>query len=148
MGTTITAALLVGNRLIIAHVGDTRAYFINRNEIRQITEDHSLVNKLLKMGQLTPEQAKNYPHKNLVYKTLGTKAQVDVDIYEELLDVGDAVLICCDGLWDYFPNEELHKILTETEDFNKVPEILINLAKERGGKDNITLVIFELVSIE
>lgn len=148
MGSTITAALLIGNRLIIGHVGDTRAYIMNNKEIRQITEDHSLIGRLLKMGQLTPEEAKNSPQKNLIYRALGTNPQVEVDIYEEKLEQGDIVLVCCDGLWDYFSNEELHKLVSRSKDFDKTSAKLIDLANERGGKDNITVIIFQLVSIE
>jgi len=148
MGSTITAALLIGNRLIIAHVGDTRAYIMNNKNIRQLTEDHSLIGRLLKMGQLTPEEAKNSPQKNLIYRALGTNPQVDVDIYEEQLKEGDTVLICCDGLWDYFPEDELHKMVSRSKDFDKTTKKLIDLANERGGKDNITVIIFQLVSIE
>ena len=148
MGSTITAGLLIGNRLIVAHVGDTRAYIMNTREIRQITEDHSLIGRLLKMGQLTPEEAKNSPQKNLIYRALGTNPQVDVDIYEEQLKEEDTVLICCDGLWDYFPEDELHKIVSSSKDFDKTTKKLVDLANERGGKDNITVIIFQLVSIE
>lgn len=147
MGSTITAALLIGNRLLIGHVGDTRAYIINTEEIRQITEDHSLVTRLLKMGQLTPEQAENYPHKNLIYRSLGPNHPVEIATYEELLKPGDIVLICCDGLWDYFPNEELQSIVTSSTDFDKITAQLVDLANERGGKDNITVIIFQLVCI-
>ena len=148
MGSTITSALLIGNRLLIAHVGDTRAYIMNSKDIRQITEDHSLIGRLLKMGQLTPEEAKNSPQKNLIYRALGTNPQVEVDSYEEKMEPGDIVLICCDGLWDYFSNEELHKLVSRSKDFDKTTAKLIDLANERGGKDNITVIIFQLVSIE
>lgn len=148
MGSTITSALLIGNRLLIAHVGDTRAYIMSSKEIRQITEDHSLIGRLLKMGQLTPEEAKNSPQKNLIYRALGTNPQVEVDSYEEKMEPGDIILICCDGLWDYFSNEELHKLVSRSKDFDKTTAKLIDLANERGGKDNITVIIFQLVSIE
>lgn len=144
MGSTITGALLLGRRLLIGHVGDTRAYIINKESIRQITEDHSLVNRLLKMGQLTEEQAKNYPHKNLIYRTLGAHPKVEVEQYEEFLEVGDTILICCDGLWDYFPNEELHELVANSDDFDETTETMIDLAIERGGKDNITVILFQL----
>ncbi|HPZ07712.1 MAG TPA: Stp1/IreP family PP2C-type Ser/Thr phosphatase [Candidatus Eremiobacteraeota bacterium] len=148
MGSTITAGLLIGNRLLIGHVGDTRAYLINTKEIRQITEDHSLVNRLLKMGQLTPEQAQNYPHKNLIYRSLGPNHPIEIATYEECLNPGDIILICCDGLWDYFSNEEFHQIITSSTDFDKITAKLVNLANERGGKDNITLIIFQLICID
>jgi len=148
MGSTITASLLMGNRLIIAHVGDTRAYVMNSKSIKQITEDHSLIGRLLKMGQLTPEEAKNSPQKNLIYRALGTNPQIEVDLYQEQFEPGDIALICCDGMWDYFTEEELHRLVTSSRDFDKTTSKLIELANERGGKDNITVIIFQLVSIE
>jgi len=147
MGSTITVGLLIGNKLFIGHVGDTRAYIINNETVRQVTEDHSLVTRLLKMGQLTPEQAKNYPHKNLIYRTLGGNERLEVATYEETLGMGDICLICCDGLWDYFPCEELQEILTTSSSFDEAADLFIDLANERGGKDNITVVTFQLLSV-
>jgi protein phosphatase len=143
--STITAVLLIDKELFIGHTGDTRAYIINKSKICQLTEDHSLVGRLLRMGQLTQEEAKNSPQKNLLYKVMGSNPDIEVDIYENKIEKGDFVLLCSDGLWNYFTDDELKTIITWPGTSEKITEKLFKMANERGGKNNITLILFKII---
>jgi len=145
MTSTITAALIIEKEIFIGHIGDTRAYIIRKNKISQVTEDHSLVGRLLRMGQLTQEEANNSPQKNLLYKVMGSNADIDVDIYENKIDKGDFLLLCSDGLWNYFTEEEFKTLITWPGSMDNISEKLGKMANERGGKDNITLILLKML---
>ena len=148
MGTTLTIALIVGERLHIASVGDSRAYLLNAGGVTadgataaQLTSDHSLVARLVDIGQITPEQARTHPQRNLLYRSIGTDPSVEVDTLSQQLQPGDVVLLCSDGLVNHVRDEELARIALEELDPNRACEQLVALANERGGRDNISVVI-------
>ncbi len=148
MGTTLTIALLVGDRLHIASVGDSRAYLLNLNGVTddgapsaQLTSDHSLVARLVDIGQLTPEQARTHPQRNILYRSIGTDPSVDVDTRSEGLEPGDIVLLCSDGLVNHVSDEEIVQIACGEPDPDRAAARLISLANERGGRDNISVVM-------
>jgi len=148
MGTTLTIALIVGERLHVASVGDSRAYLLNAGGVTedgattaQLTSDHSLVARLVDIGQITAEQARTHPQRNLLYRSIGTDPSVEVDTLSELLDPGDVVLLCSDGLVNHVRDEEIAQIALEQLDPGRACEQLVALANERGGRDNISVVI-------
>ncbi len=148
MGTTLTIALLVGDRLHIASVGDSRAYLLNTGGVTddgapaaQLTSDHSLVARLVDIGQLTPEQARVHPQRNILYRSIGTDPSVDVDTRSEALEPGDIVLLCSDGLVNHVSDEEIAQIALGETDLDRAVMRLVSLANERGGRDNISVVM-------
>ncbi len=145
MGTTCTALVVKGRDLYLAHVGDSRAYLIHDGAIRQLTQDHTLVAQLVLNHQLTPEQARVDPRRNLVTRSVGVGSTVDVDadrVPDALAD-GDAVLLCTDGLHGLVDDEEIAWVASNPN-LDEACAQLIELAKERGGHDNITLLIARL----
>jgi protein phosphatase len=148
MGTTLTVALIVGERVHIASVGDSRAYMINAAGVTtdgataaQLTSDHSLVARLVDIGQITPEQARTHPQRNLLYRSIGTDPSVEIDTRSEQLGAGDIILLCSDGLFTYIRDEELARIVLEQPNLHLACDRLIRIANERGGADNISVVI-------
>jgi serine/threonine protein phosphatase PrpC len=145
-GTTLTCAFVLGSNAFLAHVGDSRAYIISKNAIRQITTDHSLVNRLIEVGQLTPEEAQTHPQRHVLYRALGRAGSLEVDTYLQSLPTNGSLLLCSDGLWQMVPEEAmLHSI-----DSAASPQIacrrLIARANENGGEDNITAILVRLRS--
>ena len=139
-GTTLTAALIMGNNAYIAHVGDTRAYFINQDSIKQITQDHSLAQRLKDIGQSTPEQITQVEH--VLYRAIGQGGTIEVDTYMQHLPPGTSMLLCSDGLWKGVNNDEtLKEIISSAATPQEACEQLVALANENGGEDNITGVI-------
>ncbi|HOW52346.1 MAG TPA: Stp1/IreP family PP2C-type Ser/Thr phosphatase [bacterium] len=145
MGTTVVAMLLLENgTLYIAHVGDSRAYCYFDGGIKQVTEDHSLVNEYIKAGQMTPEQARNFPHKNVIMRALGMKENVLVDVQERSTKRGEVYFACSDGLSDMVTEEEMVAILSEAKTLKEAADRLIDRANENGGKDNISVVLLRI----
>jgi serine/threonine protein phosphatase PrpC len=140
MGTTLVAAVILGRKVYVANVGDSRAYLINRQGITQITEDHSWVEEQVRAGLLTPEQARRHPQRNLVTRALGSKPAVEVDLFEGEIGAGDALLLCSDGLTGRVEDHELAAMVQEHPP-HQAAKLLVNLANERGGNDNITVLI-------
>jgi serine/threonine protein phosphatase PrpC len=140
MGTTLVAAVILGRKVYVANVGDSRAYLINRASIAQITEDHSWVEEQVRAGLLTPEQAKRHPQRNLVTRALGSKPSVDVDLFEGEVSTGDAILLCSDGLTGRVEDHEIATIVRDHPPHEAV-RLLVAAANERGGSDNITVLI-------
>lgn len=139
MGTTVTCCLILQNKLYLGHVGDSRAYIINVREIRKISEDHSYVQELINKGSITEAEAQMHPQRNLITRAIGIDKYVVVDTKIENLEDKDCVLLCSDGLTSYVSSEEMWKmILDKRED---AVDDLINLANERGGSDNISIII-------
>lgn len=145
MGTTIVSMLFdkASQEFYVAHVGDSRCYCYDRNGLRQVTVDHSLVNEYIKTGQLTLEQAKTFPHKNVIMRALGMKGDVDVEIHKVELLSNQIYLCCSDGLSDMVPDERIEEILAEDATLEVKSVALIAEANKNGGKDNITVVLFE-----
>jgi protein phosphatase len=147
MGTTVTAVVVRDADAFLAHVGDSRAYLIQDGRIRQLTRDHSLVAQLVREGQLTPEQAKVDPRRNVVTRSVGVGPRVEIDAEHEpgLLHPGDTILICSDGLHGLVTDEEL-KAAASGPDLAQACRDAIALANQRGGPDNITLVLARLAA--
>jgi len=141
MGTTLTALQLNGNRLSIAHVGDSRAYLFRGGVIEQITDDHTIVSEQVARGMMTREEAARSDMRNILSRALGIAPEVDVDIEELTVSEGDQLVLCSDGLSELISDDE---ILSEVQTSNR-PEIvcdeLVNLAIQRGGEDNITVIV-------
>ena len=140
MGTTVVVATIVNQMMYFANVGDSRLYLINQG-ITQLTKDHSLVEEMVRLGGIKPEEAKSHPDKNIITRAIGAKAEVDVDFYEHRLKRGDIILMCTDGLSNMVEDEELFHIVQGGRDIVEAGTSLVEAAKENGGTDNIGLVL-------
>lgn len=143
MGTTIVAAISTNRFVTIANIGDSRCYLLNETGFNQVTEDHSLVNELVRTGQISREDAEHHPRKNVLLRALGTEKTVDMDIKTIIFEEGDILLLCSDGLSNKVNEKELSAILTNEDPLEQKTSTLISLANENGGEDNITLAIVE-----
>jgi len=142
MGTTITACLIKDNNAIIANVGDSSCYIINDNSIKKVTKDHSLVQELVDDGSISEEEALKHPNKNIITRALGTKESVEVDIYKIDLDSKNKFLLCTDGLTNEISKEEIYDIIINNNN-KDASKYLVELSKEKGGRDNISVIVFE-----
>lgn len=145
MGTTITLAYILGEKIYIGHVGDSRAYIINNSHICQITEDHSLVQELVKSGSITIEECKTHPQRNMITRAVGTSEDIEVDIIIKTFNQNDILFICSDGLSNMVNDNDIIHIFNNESLIKKACENLIKKAKDNGGKDNITVIAIELV---
>ncbi|MBR6729275.1 MAG: Stp1/IreP family PP2C-type Ser/Thr phosphatase [Clostridia bacterium] len=143
MGTTATLCLVAGETGIVVHVGDSRAYMLRGGILHQITTDHSLVQELLKSGQITQEEAEHHPQKNVITRALGTEAGVDIDIYEFSVLPGDCILLCTDGLSNLVREQEMQELMEREKDIDSLAKQLVAAANSKGGYDNITAVILK-----
>jgi protein phosphatase len=143
MGTTVTAALVSDRSTFIAHVGDSRCYLARKGAIYQISEDHSLVNEQLKAGAITPDEARNSRFKNIITRSVGFEADVTVDMIGLEVESGDRLVICCDGLSNLVDDPEILEVVAGTA-LDGAPQRLIDLANERGGDDNITVIVIHV----
>jgi len=148
MGTTLTAALLEGDRVRLAHVGDSRAYLLRDGELRQLTEDHTLVRRMVLEGELTEAEAEVHPHRNILTRVLGVGPDIEID--ELWLDPrsGDRLLLCSDGLTGMVPDDRVGEILRADRDPQRAVDRLIREANEAGGVDNITAIVIDLVDAD
>ncbi|HZO71382.1 MAG TPA: Stp1/IreP family PP2C-type Ser/Thr phosphatase [Ktedonobacteraceae bacterium] len=144
MGTTCVAAVLRGNMVLIANVGDSRAYLVRRGQVRQVSQDHSWVEEQVRAGLLTRDQAHSHAQRNVITRSLGTQTDVEVDIFSEQLEDGDTLLLCSDGLSGYVPEEELRAIVDQYAPQESVYR-LVERANENGGPDNITAVVVRVL---
>ena len=145
-GTTVTAALIVGQQLTIAHVGDSRAYLIyNDQRMEAITRDHSLVRRLEELGQITAAEAAVHPQRNVLYRALGQGETLESDITTTPFPVGGYLLICTDGLWGVVSDNELRRILNEGPTMQRACQNMIAAANAAGGPDNISAVLVQLL---
>jgi serine/threonine protein phosphatase PrpC len=145
MGTTITVALVEEDTVAFGHVGDSRAYLIRDAEMEQLTEDHSLVNELLKTGKLSREEAETHPQRSVITRALGTDPDVDVDTFSVRAEAGDLFLLCSDGLTDMVSEESILDVVERNRaDIDGVVRALVKEANRGGGQDNITVVAFEI----
>jgi protein phosphatase len=141
-GTTISMALVAGSRTIVANVGDSRTYLLRGDRMRQITKDHSLVASLVESKQIEPKEIFNHPQRNLIYRSLGNKKEVQVDTFVEILKEGDYLLLCSDGLWEMVQDERtMARMIIESESLEEAGQKLVKAANTAGGEDNIGLVI-------
>jgi serine/threonine protein phosphatase PrpC len=148
MGTTCTAALLLGQALYIAHVGDSRAYLREADGLRPLTSDHSTVGRLIEMGQLAPEQAREHPLRNQLYRTIGQNAEVDVEFVYEPLGSSTHLLLCSDGLWGMLSEAQMEQVLAHHTWPQEACGELIDFANLAGGEDNIATVVVTLPVVE
>ncbi|HEU5244311.1 MAG TPA: Stp1/IreP family PP2C-type Ser/Thr phosphatase [Gaiellaceae bacterium] len=147
MGTTMTVALVEGMTVAIGHVGDSRAYLVRGEQMEQLTDDHSLVNELLKSGKLSEEEAQIHPQRSVITRAVGTDPDVDVDGFTIEAEDGDVFLICSDGLSDMVEDEEILELLhSNREDLEQAVKALVAAANRGGGEDNITAVAFRISS--
>ena len=141
MGTTITLALPEKKKWYVAHVGDSRAYTYEDGRIHQVTEDHSLVAEMEKAGSITHDQARVHPHRNIITRAVGTEPEIDVDMYQVNMKIGQVLMLCSDGLTDPISDEELAQMLGSDADLTEIAETLVYMAENLGGRDNITVVL-------
>ncbi len=144
MGCTLTAAMVQADRLLIAQVGDSRAYLLHQSRLQQITRDHSLMSLLIETGQITPEEAETHPKRSVITRALGGGTDTVPDIYELNVSAGDRLLLCSDGLSNMVNEEDLTEILTRFADPQRCANQLIKRANMNGGNDNITAVVVDI----
>ncbi len=143
MGTTVVAASCADGYLSIANVGDSRLYVVNRSEIRQITRDHSWVEEMVRRGGIGREEARNHPDKNIITRAVGAEDTVKADFFTVRIEKGDEILMCTDGLTNMLEDEEIRMILDGARDIVEKVQELVQAANEKGGRDNISVILME-----
>ncbi|MBI5974563.1 Stp1/IreP family PP2C-type Ser/Thr phosphatase [Staphylococcus canis] len=144
MGTTCVCALIYDHHIVVANIGDSRAYLINERNCDQITIDHTFVNQLVMLGEITEEEAYHHPRRHIITKVMGTDKLVTPDIFVNKTKFYQYLLLNSDGLTDYVRTEEMHEILREARDIKEAGTLLLNLAREVEAKDNISFIIAEI----
>ncbi len=144
-GTTMTAVLILGNQMTVAHVGDSRAYTISQNDAMTVlTRDHSLVKRLVELGRITTDEAAIHPQKNVLYRALGQGEPFDPDLNTTQLPDSGYILLCSDGLWGAVPDEDIHRLVLDAQNPEDACMKLVDAANEAGGPDNITAILVRL----
>lgn len=143
MGTTVVSLVVKDNIAYLVHAGDSRAYIFSNGELSQVTTDHSVVQSMVESGQLTQDEAKHHPNKNIITRAVGVAPNIEIDQAQFDISEGDIILLCTDGLTNCVDFDLLKKTVTETE-FSLLAERLVDLANANGGSDNITVVAFKL----
>jgi serine/threonine protein phosphatase PrpC len=143
-GTTITAALVIGETCSVANVGDSRTYLMRGGNLKPVTQDHSLVASLVSSGMIKPSEVRSHPQRNQIYRTLGDKPEVEVDIFTETLQPGDQIMLCSDGLWEMVLDDSIAKILGAARTPQSACDRLIEAANAGGGEDNISVIVIWL----
>ncbi len=141
MGTTLTVAAVQGGLLHLAHVGDSRAYLLRKGVLRQLTQEHSWVGEEMRAGRITPEEDESHPRRNLLTRALGAEESVVVDIDSLKLKDGDRLLLCSDGLHGVVSDDDIQATMNDKNEPQAACDVLVSLANERGGPDNVTVVI-------
>ena len=145
-GTTLTAALVLGEQVSIAHVGDSRAYAVYPDgRFDLITRDHSLVGRLEELGQITAEEAETHPQKNVLYRALGQGEILEPDIFTVSFPKKGTLLICSDGLWGVLSKETMHQAISDADTLERACQNLVNAANAAGGPDNITVILAKMI---
>ncbi len=143
-GTTLTAALMIGSQVTLAHVGDSRAYFFSpHGEAQVLTQDHSLVRRMVQLGQISEEEAKVHPQRNVLYRALGQSDQLKPEIKNLTFSHRGYLLLCTDGLWGVVSDKRIAEILSTEKDLSEKCRALINAANDGGGPDNITVILVQ-----
>jgi PPM family protein phosphatase len=144
-GTTLTAALILGRQMTIAHVGDSRAYLIDQNgQLNPLTRDHSLVRRLEEMGQITPAEAAVHPQRNVLYRALGQGEPFEPEILSHRLPNIAQILICSDGLWGVVPDDQMASLISSKASPHEICQELVDMANEAGGPDNISVILVRM----
>ena len=144
MGTTLVGVLFSGTRLALAHVGDSRAYLMRHGRFRALTDDHSIVAELVRRHEISEEDARLHPHRHVLTRALGVRSQIEADLAEMTPQPGDLFLLCSDGLNGPVEDETISSILAECDDLDAATERLVDAANDRGGFDNITVVLIRV----
>lgn len=144
MGTTLEAVVIIDHQMIYAHIGDSRIQLIRGEELEVLTSDHSLVNALLKAGQITPEEAAVHPQKNIITQSIGQKDPVEPDIAIKTLELGDYIVINSDGLTNMVSNQDIYDIMVSDVSLDDKAETLVRFANNAGGLDNITVALVHI----
>ena len=145
-GTTIALAFVQGGRAVIANVGDSRTYVIRDSQLHQISNDHSLVASLVASGQLRREEVFVHPQRNVIYRSLGQKQQVQIDTFIQTIRPGDYLLLCSDGLWEMVQDDDLIvKLVTTSKDPGEACQKLVEAANSAGGEDNISVIVVKIL---
>lgn len=144
MGTTMTAAILEGERLVVSQVGDSRAYLLHQGKLQQLTRDHSLMADMIEAGQLTEEEARTHPNRSVITRALGSDPNMLPDIYEINVEAGDRLLLCSDGLSSMITNDEIQDVLVRIGDAQRCANMLVNRAIAAGGHDNVTVIVVDV----
>jgi len=145
-GTTLTAALVLGQQVTVAHVGDSRAYHLyadGRAEV--ITRDHSLVKRLEELGHISPDEAENYPHRNVLYRALGQGEILEADVFTVTFPQAGYLMLCSDGLWGVVADQDMFRIIKEAPSLERACQNLVEAANSAGGPDNISVIIAQLI---
>ncbi len=142
-GTTLSAVAIVGSLAYLVHVGDSRAYLIDGESIEQLTTDHTLVQRLLELNELTPQEAEYYPQKNVLYRAIGQNEQLRVERLIRALPARSQVLLCTDGLWDLVEDGAMLRVVQEAPTPQEACDRLTRLANQRGGADNVSVIIIQ-----
>ena len=146
MGTTLTAALVEGREVAVGHVGDSRLYRLRDGRLERLTEDHSLVEELVRQGRLTPEEAETHPQRSIITRALGPEPSVEVETFTDVARAGDVYLICSDGLSGMVAEDEMAAILERSGTLDEAAKRLVEEANRAGGRDNITVILFRFES--
>jgi protein phosphatase len=147
MGTTIVAATIIGHKMFVANVGDSRLYIV-ADQMRQITRDHSLVEEMVRLGEMDKSEARKHPDKNIITRAIGATDTVKVDFFEVDIDENDEVLLCSDGLTNMIDDDDIWKIMHESDKVEEQVQALVRTANLNGGKDNITAIVIRPFSDE
>lgn len=148
LGCTVTAALVQDDQAHIVNVGDSRTYLYRNGELKPLTRDHSLVQRLVEEKQIDPEDVYSHPQRNLIYRSLGAgHKNVDADVFHETLQSGDRLLLCCDGLWEMVRPKQIVDVLRQEQDLQRICDTLIDMANSNGGEDNITAVVVQVSKV-
>jgi protein phosphatase len=148
MGTTMTALVVAGRQVLIGHVGDSRAYLLHDGALRRVTDDHSLVEELVREGRLTPEQAESHPQRNIVTRALGLDEPVQVDVYPLDVVQGDRIILCSDGLTTMVRERDIERIARNEADPQRAAEQLVDAANSAGGEDNTSVVVIDVLEVD
>ena len=144
MGTTMVIATCMGRYLEVANVGDSRLYVVHENRIEQVTQDHSLVEEMVRMGGIDRASARNHPDKNIITRAIGARDYIEADFFNLELQTGDMILLCSDGLTNMIEDDIIYRILTNGRSLKNRVEELVETANQNGGKDNISVIVIEL----
>ena len=143
MGTTMVVCTVVGGYAYIANVGDSRLYLAGSDSMTQITQDHSLIAEMVRLGELTPEEGRNHPDKNIITRAVGTNEDVKIDFFDVKLDTGDQILMCSDGLSHMVEDQRIFEILKGEDTEADKAQVLVDEANANGGRDNIAVIVVE-----
>ncbi|HEY43610.1 MAG TPA: serine/threonine-protein phosphatase [Anaerolineae bacterium] len=146
--TTLTSALMLDDKIVIGHVGDTRAYLINAEKIEALTIDHSLVQRLVESGTLSEEEALDSPHRSVLWNAMGKTEDPRVDISYHAIIPNTYLMLCSDGLWDVVEDEEMFQMVSKARDPQKVCDALVRTANDAGGPDNVSVILVRFPSVK